>query len=164
MSLTFHSYADVQNALGQLVANNQLPIGQAPHGAFFQNLSYQEFTTGNVPGVTGGPDDGGYTILTVGNSAQSNIILALEGASGTVFDPNSGSIGQMPQPSPPYNSSQPTQSDIIAALKAWIDKGCPQFGTHAEAKTAHGGGGHGGGGGHSGGGGYGGGSGGAHAR
>ena len=137
MSVTISSYADVQNVLGQLVAANQLPIGQAPHGAFYQTLSYQEFIAGNMPGVGGGPDDGGFKIVQVGNSKQSNIILALTGAAGTVFDPNTGSIGQMPQPNPPYNGEVPTQSDVITALSAWIDNNCPQFAAHASA-TKHG--------------------------
>jgi hypothetical protein len=133
MTVTINSYADVQNVLGQLVAANQLPIGQAPHGAFYQTLNYQEFIAGNMPGVGGGPDNGGFKIVDVGNSKQSNIILALMGAAGTVFDPNTGSIGQMPQPNPPYNSEVPAQSDVIVALSAWIDNNCPQFGTHAAA-------------------------------
>jgi hypothetical protein len=133
MTVTINSYADVQNVLGQLVAANQLPIGQAPHGAFYQTLSYQQFIAGNMPGVGGGPDNGGFKIVDVGNAKQSNIILALTGAAGTVFDPNSGSIGPMPQPNPPYNSAVPAQDDVIAALSAWIDNNCPQFAAHAAA-------------------------------
>jgi hypothetical protein len=31
----------------------------------------------------------------------------------------------MPQPSPPYNSANPSQDEVIQALSAWIDAGCP---------------------------------------
>lgn len=129
MAVTIDSYADVQNVLAALVSANQLPIGQAPHQAFFQTLSYDEFVNGNVPNVAG------FKILEIGNSQQSNIIQALSGTPNSPFDPNSGSIGQMPQPNPPYNANTPAQSDVITALAAWIDKGCPQFAAAAEEQV-----------------------------
>lgn len=119
MAITMSSFADVQNYLGQFVTAAGVTPAQAPHGVFYQSLTYKQFTTGDVPGVAG------YKILVVGSSAKSNIIMALSGTPNSPFDPNSGAIGQMPQPNPPYNSSAPTQADIITALAAWIDAGCP---------------------------------------
>jgi hypothetical protein len=73
-------------------------------------MSYQEFTTGNVPGV-----DPPTKILVVGNSAVSNIILALQGV-GPLFGPT-GNIGQMPADGPPYFTAPQ-----IAEIAAWIDE------------------------------------------
>ena len=121
MQITMTSYADVQSELAAFVAGAGVTPALAPHGVFYADLTYQEFTTGDVPGVSGG-----YKILEVGDSAKSNIIMALSGTANSPFDPVNGVIGQMPQPSPPYDADSPTQSDIITALAAWIDKGCPE--------------------------------------
>ncbi len=121
MAATINNYADLQNLLNALVNANNLTPGFAPHHAFWNDLTYKQFITGSVPNVSGGK----YKILVVGNAAQSNIIQALSGTAGSPFDPNSGSIGQMPQPSPPYNSVSPFQTDVITALTNWINSGCP---------------------------------------
>lgn len=126
MAITMSNFADVQKYLSQFVTAAGVTPALAPHGVFYHDLNYSQFTTGDVPGVAG------YKILEVGNSAKSNIIMALAGTPNSPFDPNSGTIGQMPQPSPPYDSSSPTESDIISALSKWIDAGCP----NANAKTA----------------------------
>lgn len=65
MTVSIKSYADVQSVLKALVGANSLPIAGAPHGAFYNTLTYAEFTTGNVPGtIPGGP----FKILEVGSS------------------------------------------------------------------------------------------------
>lgn len=126
MSVTINNYADLQAALTALVTNNDLQIGQAPHRAFWESMSYEDFISGNVPGVSDpSPPHDPYKIVDPGNAANSTIYQALSGAAGTVFDPNTGDFGQMPQPSAPYNSVPPLQSDIIAALETWINDGCP---------------------------------------
>jgi hypothetical protein len=111
---TFNNYADVQAGLDAFVSQAGVnPLG-APHGAFWQTLSYTEFTTGDVPGVTrGGP----WPILVCGDSANSNIIQILEGTGKAAQN-----FGRMPRPRPPY---EPEQSELITALAAWIDAGCP---------------------------------------
>jgi hypothetical protein len=123
MATTINNYAELQALLNSLVGVNGLPIGQAPHMAFWNSLTYTEFITGNVPGngIPGGP----YKILEVGNAKASNIIMALSGTPGSPFDPNTGTIGQMPQPNPPYNADTPMQSDVIQALTDWINNSCP---------------------------------------
>lgn len=120
MTVSIRSYADVQTQLAAFVASAGVTPALAPHGVFYDSLTYAQFTTGDVPGVAG------FKILEPGNSANSNIIMALAGTANSPFDPNSGSIGQMPQPSPPYDSATPSQCDIITALAAWIDAGCPE--------------------------------------
>ncbi len=132
MSVTINNYTDLQNVLSALVANNQLQIGQAPHGAFWDGLSYEDFITGNVPHITNPvAPHGPYKYVEPGNAANSTIFQALSGATGTVFDPSFGDFGQMPQPSAPYDSTPPLQSDIIAALEVWINNGCPNDSSEA---------------------------------
>lgn len=129
MATTLKNYADVQTLLNSFVASAGVTPSLAPHHVFWQALSYEQFITGNVPGVSGN-----YKILVVGNSAQSNIIMALSGTPNSPFDPNKGTIGQMPYPNAPYNSANPSQNDVITALAAWIDAGCPN-GSAAKAKA-----------------------------
>jgi hypothetical protein len=108
------NYADVQAALNNFVQQAGVTPGQAPHGTFWNTMSYTDFTTGNVPNVSqGGP----WKILVVGDSKSSNIIQILSGV-GNAFN----YFGQMPQPNPPY---EPEQTQLIAQLAAWIDAGCP---------------------------------------
>ena len=110
-------FSDVQNLIATVLAQNGEAGGvpSSPHGAFWSNLTYAQFTTGNVPGVN--PP---VPILVVGNSGQSNLILALKGV-GPLFDPNTGTYGQMPANGPPYFTAAQ-----IADIAGWIDAGCPQ--------------------------------------
>jgi hypothetical protein len=117
-NVTINNYDDLKTLLNNFVAAAQVTPGLAPHGVFWNTLTYDEFINGDVPGVPG------FKILEVGNAAGSNIIMALSGTPNTPFDPNSGNIGQMPQPTPPYNAAAPTQTDVIAALTDWINNGC----------------------------------------
>jgi hypothetical protein len=110
---TLTNYAQVQAALNAFVQQAGVTPGQAPHGAFWNSLTYEQFTTGNVPGVPLGP----WKILEVGNSKGSNIIQILSGY-GKAYD----DFGQMPQPNPPYN---PEQTTLVTELAAWIDASCP---------------------------------------
>lgn len=120
MAITIKTYADLQTELSAFVTANSLTPAQAPHGVFWDNLTYKQFVTGTMPGVPA------FKIVTVGDASTSNLIMALSGTPGSPFDPNSGTIGQMPQPNPPYNAAVPTQTDLIAAISAWIDNGCPE--------------------------------------
>ena len=120
MTTKINNYAELQTLLNNFVSASGVTPGLAPHMVFWNNLSYEDFITGDVPGVS--PS---YKILVVGDAANSNIIQALSGTAGSPFDPNTGSIGQMPQPSPPYDASAPTQTDVIAALTYWINNKCP---------------------------------------
>jgi hypothetical protein len=120
MALT--SYADVQAFITAVLAQNgeQGGVAAAPHQDFWATLSYNDFVNGPVPGVqdpgTGGP----LPILVKGNSAQSNLILSLRGQ-GPLFDPNTGTFGQMPANGPPMFTS-----DQVQQLADWIDAGCPE--------------------------------------
>src|SRR5258708_541581 len=104
LSMALNSYADVQKFINGILARNissqtnQPEINDVPksrHGAFWDS-PYDQFVNGNVPGVKAPKTGQPMKILVKGNSAQSNIVLALAGAPGTPFDPNTGNFGQMP--------------------------------------------------------------------
>jgi len=128
--MPINSYKDLQNFLNSvLTANGQLAdckSGACPHRDFWNNLSYNDFVNGPIPNVkdpTTNPPSA-MPILVKGDSQHSNIILALSGAPGTLFDPNNPSpnaFGQMPADGPPFFSAAQ-----IAEIAAWIDAGCPQ--------------------------------------
>lgn len=119
---TLSSFAEVQAFITQvLTQNGELGgVGGSQHGSFWTSLSYNDFVTGNVPNVTDPNTGQPVPILVKGNSATSNIILALQGV-GPLFDPNNGSFGQMPANGPPMFTA-----DQIASIAGWIDAGCPQ--------------------------------------
>jgi hypothetical protein len=109
---TLNSFKAVQDFLNEVITQNGTGIGSAWHGAFW--TTYTEFTTGNVPHVS--PL---VRILIPGNSAQSNIIMALRGE-GPLFGSN-GKYGQMPADGTPFFTP-----DQVNAIAAWIDAGCPE--------------------------------------
>jgi hypothetical protein len=105
--------------------NENSGVANAPHKGFWSTLSYAEFTTGNVPGVTFGPNPP-YPILVVGNGATSNFVQALQGV-GPLFDNNTGAFGEMPANANP--PAMPFFTDAqIAPIIDWINKGCPNPG------------------------------------
>lgn len=121
MAITaLNSFADVQSFITQVLVQNgqQGGLGFAPHKAFWNTLTYDQFVNGNVPNVPD-PDTGNpIPILVQGNSAQSNLILALKGDGPLFAD---AAFGRMPANGPPFFSD-----DDIASIAAWIDNGCPQ--------------------------------------
>jgi hypothetical protein len=111
------SFAQFKLFMDNILSQNgqSADVGHSPHDAFWDNLTYQQFVNGNVPGV-----DPPVKILIVGNSAQSNLILSLLGSGPLFDDPNTG-YGRMPADGPPFFTA-----DQIAEIAAWIDAGCPQ--------------------------------------
>ncbi len=102
------NYKDLQTLLNNFVSANALTPALAPHGVFWETMDYEQFITGSVLGQQ---------ILVKGDSKKSFIIQILSGPAG--------GFPQMPQPSPPYNSKSPKQSDVITSIANWIDAGCP---------------------------------------
>jgi len=100
-------------------------VPTAPHKNFWDTLTYEEFTTGDVPGVNFGPSPP-YRILVLGDGANSNFVLALQGI-GPLFDNNTGAFGQMPA-----NANPPAMPFFTAAqiqpIIDWINNGCPNPG------------------------------------
>jgi hypothetical protein len=122
MAITpLNSFADVQDFLDQILSDNNesAALSFAPHKVFWRNLTYDQFVNGNVPGVTDPATNLPMPVLVKGNSASSNLIMALQGI-GAAFGPDSV-IGQMPANGPPFFTV-----DQIASIVAWIDNGCPQ--------------------------------------
>src|SRR5687767_8312629 len=100
-----NSYADVQTFFDDFISANNIDIDDAPHGAFWNTLSYDDFVNGDVPGVAG------VKILISGNSADSNLVKILKGpltVGGQTFR-------RMPGGGPFMTS------DMIASLADWID-------------------------------------------
>lgn len=116
-SSTINSYAAVQNLLNDFVTSAGVTPALAPHKVFWEDLDYNEFVTGNVPGVQGGT----IPILVKGDADSSNLIKILKGPL------TSFRINQMPEYSPPYNAASPSQSDVINGLTYWIINNCPEF-------------------------------------
>jgi len=127
--MTITSYAEFQEYFTKILTENissqtgntqQSDSENAPHGTFWNDLSYEQFVNGNVPGVVN-PDTGDkLPILVKGDAVHSNFILSLLGAAGTIFDPNMGSVGRMPADGPPFLTD-----DQIKPMADWIDAGCP---------------------------------------
>ena len=90
------SYAEVQALLNDFMKENQGPIAFSPHGAFWNDMSYKQFIAGNLPEVTDRATGKPLKVLIVGNARESNIIMALRGVKGSIFDRETGSIGRMP--------------------------------------------------------------------
>jgi hypothetical protein len=111
------SYAELQAYMDCMVNQYGTSIAGAPHHAFWNTLTYEQFTTGTVPGVDS------VQILVIGNGAGSNIVQALLGTAGTPFDPNGGQYGQMPA-----DGTGPWTPDQIQPLIDWIDAKCPNNG------------------------------------
>lgn len=124
--MALNSYEDVKNHLNSiLAANGQLSDTQhAPHGDWWNSMTYEQFITGNVPGVNDPNTGQPMPILILGNSSESNLIISLQGKPKTPFDPDSGAFGQMPADGPPFFDPA-TQ---IQPLADWIDAGCPNGG------------------------------------
>jgi hypothetical protein len=118
-SSALKSYAEVQALLNGFMKRNKGKIEFAPHEAFWNDMSYRQFVEGNVPGVTG-PAGEPLKILIVGNAGESNIIRALRGVRGSIFDREKGAIGRMP-PIGPFMTEEE-----IDRLADWIDRGCPE--------------------------------------
>jgi hypothetical protein len=112
------SFAQVQTFLNDFIEANNIQIQGAPHGNFWNNINtkdgfttaYDSFVNGNIPNVQDGLGNP-VKILVNGNSAASNIIMALKGTlAGFARMPFGG----------PYMSD-----DEIGQLADWMDKKCP---------------------------------------
>jgi hypothetical protein len=111
------SYAELQAYMDCMVNQYGTSIAEAQHHAFWNTLTYEQFTStaGSVPGVTPAVQ-----ILVIGNGAGSNIVQALQGKGS--FGP-SGQYGQMPA-----DGTGPWTAEQIQPLIDWIDAKCPNNG------------------------------------
>jgi hypothetical protein len=107
---TLKNYADVQKALSDFCAAVGVNPARAPHKDFWNTMTYEQFTTGEVPRFKG------VKVLVIGNSKDSNIIQILQG-----IGEQSDNYGPMPP-----DVSPDKKTTIIAQLSAWIDAKCPK--------------------------------------
>jgi hypothetical protein len=122
MAITLNNFTDVQNLLNNFVASAGVTPQLAPHHVFW-NTDYDSFMKLKIFGQ--------YQVVVPHNVGASDIIAALNGTlSG---------IPRMPRPNPPYDAANPSQSDVVAALTAWINAGCPNGSTAAKPKAGSGG-------------------------
>ena len=113
------SYADVQALLNDFMKRNNGEIEFSPHGTFWNEMSHKQFIEGNMPDVSDPATGKPLKVLVVRNAKQSNIIMALRGTKGSIFDRETGSIGRMPPTGPLMSDEE------INRLADWIDRGCP---------------------------------------
>jgi hypothetical protein len=111
-----NSYVELQGYMNKMTAFYNTSISSAPHHAFWNTLTYTQFTTGNVPHISPPAQ-----ILVIGNGAASNIVQALQGV-GPLFGP-SGQYGQMPA-----DGTGPWTPEQIQPVIDWIDAKCPNNG------------------------------------
>jgi hypothetical protein len=126
--MTIANYAQLQQYMTQILTENissqsgnteeSDAENMAPHGAFWNTLSYEDFVTGSVLGS--------YPILEKGSSATSNIILALRGETPFNGDP----MPRMPADGPPWFTEEQIQT-----IADWIDAGCPNGTTEGVDET-----------------------------
>lgn len=125
-----NSFADVKELFERFVKENNITIGSAPHFAFWNRMTYEQFVASNMidyaetpPVPIVDPRNGiPLQILIPGNSADSNLIFSLRGE-GPLFNPTTGLIGRMPDP---INGMGPFMSDDdIDLIADWIDRNCP---------------------------------------
>jgi len=133
--MALNSFSDVQACFNDFVASNDIQIAGAPHGAFW-NTSYNNFVGGDVPNVADPNTNEPIPILTKGNGGTSNIIYALSGTPGTLWDPNNpNGFGQMPAGGPNMPPKCPMGTSPcppnIEEISDWITAGCPQDATKA---------------------------------
>lgn len=119
MAVVINSYAELGAYIDSILkANGDFPVGQ-PHKEFWNTLTYEEFKTGAVPNVLDPTTKQPMKILVVGDSSSSNLIWALTGKKGSLFDPQTGKIGQMPDGGTAFTPDQ------IKPIADWIDAKCP---------------------------------------
>lgn len=114
------TYQNLQGYMYAILLTNQQEADvetSSPHGAFWFDLSYDDFVNGNTPNVS---DNAGNPVKIVipGDAANSNFILALQG-SGPLFGPT-GEFGQMPPIGPPFFTAAQIQPIID-----WVNARCP---------------------------------------
>jgi hypothetical protein len=100
------NYQQLKADLDWIVSQRQVAPEDAPHGVFWDTLTSQQFTTGNVPNVLPAT-----RICIPGDSANSAIIQILQ-SSYKAFS-------QMPAGGPYF------WQDWINVIAKWIDSGCP---------------------------------------
>lgn len=101
-------FEHLKEILDQAVANQQI----AAHGAFWRALDLEQFKTKRVYGRL---------LVTPGNIASSNLVLALRGSApfGNDIGTPGANYPRMPV------GFDPVSEEEIRFIEAWITDGCP---------------------------------------
>jgi hypothetical protein len=118
-------YADILNYLTAIANKANQPIGEAPHLAWWQNLSYNDFKTGQIPNVDS------VNIMDSSNPLQSAFYVILTNTDGYQ------GYNQMPDGGPYITDTNPPYSvtidgktisgaQIAANIESWLSNGFPE--------------------------------------
>ena len=86
----------------------------ASHGPFWRGITRDRFVEMKV---------GGRKLVTLGDGANSNLVLSLKGEAPFGSDLDDPPVGAVTPAMPAYLDPVPT--DEISAIEQWIDDGCP---------------------------------------
>src|SRR5262249_45091228 len=105
-----NSYKDVQDYFNNFVAAHSISIDDAPHGAFWNSLTYDEFVNGPVRGISAQ-----LPTVVSGNSAAPTLIRIRRGR----WKVGGKRFPQMPGGGPFMKNEE------IAPPADWIARNCP---------------------------------------
>ena len=105
-------FQQVKEILDNSVGGPNAVVG-GPHGAFWRNLSRDQFVAFKILGLP---------IVALGNGSGSNIVKAMRGEAP--FGLDIGTPGRLLRRMPA--GRDPVPPDQIAFISAWIDAGCPE--------------------------------------
>jgi hypothetical protein len=101
-------FADIQAILDRAIGD----VGIGAHGAFWRDISRDEFVVKKVFGRT---------LVLLGSSPESNLVLALSGVAP--FGKDIGTVDATMRRMPAGMAEVPAED--IATIAQWIDDGCP---------------------------------------
>jgi hypothetical protein len=86
----------------------------ASHGPFWRGVTRDRFIAMRI---------GGRQLVTLGDGAHSNLVLALKGEAPFGSDLDDPPVGAVAPRMPSY--LPPVPADEISAIEQWINEGCP---------------------------------------
>jgi hypothetical protein len=120
-------YADILNYLTAIANKANNPIGDAPHGDWWSNLSYSEFLTAQVMG--------GVNVMDTDNPLQSAFYVILTNPNGAQNFPQMPAAGTNPAgpfiTDAGYTATLPDNTTISgqqiqANIQSWLSNGYPE--------------------------------------
>jgi hypothetical protein len=107
------NFKDVVDILDESVGGADADV--ASHGPFWRGVTRDRFIAMKV---------GGRKLVTVGDGAQSNLVLSLKGEAPFGSDLDEPPVGAVVLLMPAYLDPIPAES--ISVIEQWIDAGCPE--------------------------------------
>ena len=106
------NFNDVVDILDKAVGGPDADV--ASHGPFWRGITRDRFVEMKV---------GGRKLVTIGDGASSNLVLALKGEAPFGSDRDDPPEGAVVLSMPAYLDPVPAES--IADIEQWINEGCP---------------------------------------